>query len=240
LALWLAGKRQVAVRRALVVTVLALWVVIHSINLGAVMAAMGRAAPLGLGVVGLVAAVQFALLVWRWQFVIRVLCGKTVGFGAFALLLGHSFLIGQPLPSSVGGDVARIALLSRSTGAAAAARSGRPRLMAVALGIVTNLIGVVLIYVIGQSIGAGLPAWDCLVLVPPALFASALQISLGGWGVREGALLGAFSLIQLDTAAVAATPLIFGLTTPLEGVVTAAITPLARSGDFLGGVRRAK
>jgi hypothetical protein len=204
--------------------------------------------------VGLVVAVQFALLVWCWQFVIRVLCGKTVGFGAFALLLGHSFLIGQALPSSVGGHVARIALLSRSTGAAAAARSVicdrllglaglavivlpaipvigalvggstrflpltigalgtaaavalilgysllfrnqwfarhlaavagdllatlrsvRPRLMAVALGIGTNLIGVVLIYVIGRSIGAGLPAWDCVVLVPPALLASALQ-----------------------------------------------------------------
>jgi hypothetical protein len=58
--------------------------------------------------------------------------------------------------------------------------------------------------------------------------------------VREGALLGAFSLIHADTAAVAATSLIFGLTTPLLGVVTAAIALLARSRDFLGGVRRAK
>jgi hypothetical protein len=61
--------------------------------------------------------------VWRWQLVIRILGSKAVGFGPLALLLGHSLLIGQVLPSSVGGDVARTVLLSRSTGAAAAARS---------------------------------------------------------------------------------------------------------------------
>src|SRR5207248_2810014 len=66
---------------------------------------------------------QFAVLVWRWQLVIHILGGTAVGFGPLALLLGHSFLIGQVLPSSVGGDVARTVLLSRSTGAAAAARS---------------------------------------------------------------------------------------------------------------------
>jgi uncharacterized protein (TIRG00374 family) len=61
--------------------------------------------------------------VWRWQLVIHILGGKAVGFGALALLLGQSLLIGQVLPSSVGGDVARTVLLSRSTGVAVAARS---------------------------------------------------------------------------------------------------------------------
>src|SRR5437016_613251 len=106
-----------------VVTVLAFWVVLRSIDLGAVVDLIGRAAPLALGVAVLVVIAQFAVLVWRWQLVIHILGGKAVGFGPLALLLGHSFLIGQVLPSSVGGDVARTVLLSRSTGAAAAARS---------------------------------------------------------------------------------------------------------------------
>src|SRR5260370_6739043 len=110
------------------VTALALWVVLRSIDLGVVVELMGRAARLALGVAGLVVIAQFAVLVWRWQLVIHILGGpirrgKAVGFGPLALLLGHSFLIGQVLPSSVGGDVARTVLLSRSTGAAAAARS---------------------------------------------------------------------------------------------------------------------
>src|SRR5438270_2958312 len=106
-----------------VVTALAFWVGLHSIDLGAVVDLIGRAAPLALGAAGLVVIAQFAVLVWRWQLVIQILGGKAVEFGPLALLLGHSFLIGQLLPSSVGGDVARTVLLSRSIGRAAAARS---------------------------------------------------------------------------------------------------------------------
>jgi uncharacterized protein (TIRG00374 family) len=256
---------------------------------------------------------QFAVLVWRWQLVIHILGGKAVGFGPLALLLGHSFLIGQVLPSSVGGDVARTVLLSRLTGAVAAARSvicdrllgfaalallavpviaemigtitpflklaicalgamtavalvlaysltyglpwlgrhvatvaddlritlrsGKIGLLAMALGIGSSLLGVLLIYIIGSAIGADLRALDCLVLVPPALLVSALPISLGGWGVREGALVAAFSLVHADPAAVAATSVMFGLTTPLVGAIAAAIALLPGMGDIAMGYR---
>jgi len=293
------------------VTMLAFWVVLHSIDVAAVVDLIGRAAPLALGVAGLVVIAQFAVLVWRWQLVIHVLVGKTVGFGPLALLLGRSFLIGQALPSSLGGDMARTVLLSRSTGAAAAARSvicdrllgfaalallvvpgipviaemitgvtpfltltictlgtmtagalvlaysltygfpwlgrhlamvagdlritlrsGKIGLLAMALGIGSSLSGVLLIYIIGSAIGADLRVLDCLVLVPPALLVSALPISLGGWGVREGALVGAFSLVHADPAAVAATSLMFGLTTPLVGAIAAAIALLPGCADI--------
>jgi hypothetical protein len=94
------GKLTFAARWAL--TVLAFWVVLHSIDLGAVVDLICRAAPLSLGMAGLVVVAQLAVLVWRWQLVIHILGGKAVGFGPLALLLGHSFLIGQVLPSSVG------------------------------------------------------------------------------------------------------------------------------------------
>ncbi len=310
----LCGKLVFAARW--VVTVLAFWVVLHSIDLRAVVDLIGRAAPLALGVAGLVVMAQFAVLVWRWQLVIHILGGKSVGFGPLALLLGHSFLIGQVLPSSVGGDVARTVLLSRSTGAVAAARSvicdrllgfaalallvvltvpviaeligsvtpfltlticalgtmtvvalilaysptyglpwlgrhlatvagdlritlrsGKSGLLAMALGIASSLLGVLLIYVIGSAIGADLRALDCLVLVPPALLVSALPISLGGWGVREGAMVAAFSLVHADPAAVAATSVMFGLTTPLVGGIAAAIALLPGRGDVAKGSR---
>jgi uncharacterized membrane protein YbhN (UPF0104 family) len=305
------GKLIFAARWA--VTALAFWVVLHSIDLGAVVDLIGRAAPLALGVAGLVVAAQFAILVWRWQLVIRVLGGKAVGFGPLSVFLGHSFLVGQVLPSSVGGDVARTVMLARLTGAEAAARSvvcdrllgfvglallvvptlpiiaakmggltpflaltiaalgtmaavalvlaspsiiqrvpwlgrllatvagdlrlalcsGKVSLVAVALGVVSNLFGVLLIYIFGLAIGADLRALDCAVLVPSALLASALPISLGGWGVREGAMLAAFSLVQADPAGVASTSVMFGLTTPLAGAVVAAASLLAGRRDIL-------
>jgi hypothetical protein len=297
-------------------TVLAFWVVLRSIDLGASLSLIGRAAPLALGVAGLVVIAQFALLVWRWQLLIHILGGKVVGFGPLALLLGHSFFIGQMLPSSVGGDVARTVLLSRWTGAVAATRSvicdrllgfaalallvvpavpvitemigsvapfltlticalgtmtgvalvlaysptyGFPwlgrhvatvagdlqitwrsvkiGLLAMALSIGSSLLGVLLIYAIGSAIGADLGALDSLVLVPSALLVSALPISLGGWGVREGAFVAAFSLVHADPAAVAATSVMFGLTTPLVGGVAAAIALLPGWGGIAEGSR---
>jgi uncharacterized membrane protein YbhN (UPF0104 family) len=296
--LW-RGRPTIAARW--LVTVLLVWLILRSIDIGAVPGLIGHAAFPGLGLAGLVVAMQFVLLVWRWQLVICMLGGKTVGPGALSVFLGHSLLIGQVLPSSVGGDVARTVMLARLTGAMAAARSvvcdrllgfagltvlavptlpiiaermggltpfltltiaalgmvaavglvlasptiinavpwvgrrlatvagdlrlalssGKISLVTVAIGIGSNLLGVLLIYILGSAIGAGLRALDCLVLVPPALLASALPISLGGWGVREGALLAAFSLVQADPAGVAATSVMFGLTTPLAGAVAA-------------------
>jgi uncharacterized membrane protein YbhN (UPF0104 family) len=88
---------------------------------------------------------------------------------------------------------------------------------AIGIAIASNLFGVLLIYILGLAIGAGLRAFDCLILVPPVLLVSALPISLGGWGVREGVLVGAFSMVQADPASVAAISVLFGLTTPLVG-----------------------
>ncbi|MBV8590102.1 MAG: flippase-like domain-containing protein [Acetobacteraceae bacterium] len=95
---------------------------------------------------------------------------------------------------------------------------------AVGLALASNLLGVLLIFLLGSAIGAGLQALDCLILVPPALLISALPISLGGWGVREGAMVAAFSLVQADPAGVAAVSVMFGLTTPMVGGIVAAVS----------------
>jgi hypothetical protein len=98
---------------------------------------------------------------------------------------------------------------------------------------------VLLIYIIGLATGADLLALDCLVLVPPALLVSALPISLGGWGLREGAMVAAFSLVHADPAAVAATSVIFGLTTPLVGGVAAVMALIPAWGQIANGSRDA-
>jgi hypothetical protein len=289
------------------VTMLLVWLILSSIDIFAVFDVIGRAAPLGLGLAGLAVAAQFVLLVWRWQYVIRILGGEAVGFGPLSIFLGHSFLVGQLLPSSLGGDMARTVMLARLTGAALAARSvfcdrllgfaglallvvptlpiisgkmggltpflaltiaalvamatvalglaspsiiraapwlgrqfatvagdlrlilcsGKVSLVAVAVGAGSNLVSVLVIYILGSAIGADLRGLDCLILVPSALLASGLPISLGGWGVREGALLALFGLVQADPAGVAATSVMFGLTTPLTGVAVAAASLFA-------------
>jgi glycosyltransferase 2 family protein len=295
------------------VTVLALWLVLRTIDLATVLDLIGRAAPPALGLAGLVVAAQFVARVWRWQLVIRMLKAGVVNIRSLSVFLAHSFVVGQLLPSSIGGDVARTLMLTPLTGAAAAVRSvvcdrllgfagfailivpalpiiagkmggltpfvtltivmlgimgavalilispslvravpwlghplaimaddlrltlgsGRVSLVAVALSVGANLLCVLLIYIFGVAIGVYLRAFDCLLLVPPALFVSTLPISLGGWGVREGALLAAFSLVQANPAGVAATSVMFGMITLLEGVVVSGASLLAGWRDIL-------
>src|SRR5215469_2964456 len=79
------------------VTLLAFWVLFHSIDFITVVGAIVRARPLGLSLAGFVVAVQFLILVWRWQIVIRIIGGQPIGIGSLAFLLGQSLLIGQAL-----------------------------------------------------------------------------------------------------------------------------------------------
>jgi uncharacterized membrane protein YbhN (UPF0104 family) len=308
-----ASRARLIVAARWLLTVTALWLVMRSINLGTVIDLIDHAVLPGFCVAGVVAAVQFVILAWRWQLVLRLLGCEAVGFGTLSVFLGYSLLVGQILPSFVGGDVARIAMLARWTGAAVAARSvvcdrvlgfiglgllcvptlllaagkaagstlftmvtiailgtmavvivvlaspssgygvpwvgrqlatfagdlritlrsGKVSLVAVALGLAANLANVVLIYVLGLAIGAGLRALDCLVLVPPVLLVSALPVSLAGWGVREGGLVAAFSLVHADPASVLATSVMSGLITPLMGAVVLAGSMLTGCRDLL-------
>ena len=59
--------------------------------------------------------------------------------------------------------------------------------------------------------------------MPPALVLTVIPISVAGWGVREGALVGLFSLIGADKAAVLMMSLLYGLTliiVSMPGLVT--------------------
>jgi uncharacterized membrane protein YbhN (UPF0104 family) len=302
----LSRARLVAAAQWLV-TAVALWLVVRSIDIGTVLDLIGRAALPGLGLAGIVVAAQFVVLAWRWQLALRIMGGGAVGLGLLSVFLGRGFVIGQVLPSSVGLDVARTVMLARVTGAATATRSvvcdrvlgfsalallvaatlpmiaakmdgptpflmltvaalgvlaalavalapplnirtvpwagkylrviagdlrlalcsKKVSLVAVTVSVGSNLLGVLLIFILGSAIGADLRALDCLVLVPAALLVSSLPISLGGWGVREGALVAAFSLVHADAAGVAATSVMFGLTAPLAGAAVAAASLFA-------------
>ena len=53
-------------------------------------------------------------------------------------------------------------------------------------------------------------------------------LSLGGWGVREGALAAGFTLVGASTEAGVATSILFGLSGPLAGIIVELMAPLER------------
>jgi len=290
------------------VTLGVLWLIFVHIDWAVVLGLLLRADPMRLALAGLVLSAQFVIMVWRWQLAIELLGGGRAAGGPLAIALGRSMLIGQPLPSTLGGDAVRILILSRNTGVALAARSvicdritalamlvalvvvtlpffawqieagpaflalaavslgsaaafllllawprsvralpwlgrhaasvavdarrafigGTPGYLMLLLGLATHIFGVLLIYELARALATPISLLDCLLIVPPTLLISSVPISLGGWGVREGALAAGFVLVGATSEAGVATSVLFGLTGPLIGLVTELATPLVR------------
>lgn len=248
---------------------------------------------------------QFAASVRRWQIVIHMLSGAAVSLALLAISLGRSLLIGQYLPSTVGSDIVRAAMVVNRTGVAIAVRSvicdrliGLIMLVAMilltlplfaavvnrgaaflALAVVAfsssaafilfvtsrgllarlPLIGnhaariaadlriilrperatgsvlllslaaqvcnVLLIFGLARALGTAISPLQCLLIVPPALLIASFPVSLGGWGVREGALAAGFALVGASSAAGVAASILYGLTSPLIGIVAELAMP---------------
>jgi hypothetical protein len=66
-------------------------------------------------------------------------------------------------------------------------------------------------FVIGTTVGMNFPLQVYLVLVPPVILLTILPISLAGWGVREGAMVGFFLLIGADETMVLTFSILYGL-----------------------------
>jgi glycosyltransferase 2 family protein len=106
--------------------------------------------------------------------------------------------------------------------------SGRPGHVALLMALATHISGIVLIHELARAVATPISLLDCLLIVPPTLLISSVPISLGGWGVREGALAAGFVLVGATSEAGVATSVLFGLTGPLIGLVTELATPLVR------------
>ena len=80
-------------------------------------------------------------------------------------------------------------------------RDGSLLAWAAALSLVFHVSQVVVQYLIGRATGVPLPFWYCLVFHPLVVLATALPVSLGGFGVREGGyvlLLGRIGIAPAD------------------------------------------
>jgi uncharacterized membrane protein YbhN (UPF0104 family) len=71
----------------------------------------------------------------------------------------------------------------------------------------------IVMWMIGLGLNLGMSLADCMVLTPLIVLAAMLPISLGGWGVREGAAILLFGLVGLTRSDALALSVVFGLCT---------------------------
>ena len=104
--------------------------------------------------------------------------------------------------------------LARVTGVARASRAvflSRLAPAAIMLAASTHLALGGVVWLLARSLGMDLPLVAVLVLMPLVLLVAMVPVSIAGWGVREGVMIIAFSLLGVPTAPAFALSVLFGL-----------------------------
>ena len=98
----------------------------------------------------------------------------------------------------------------------------RQRLLLLAASLLVPFLAMLAFYAAGQALGLHYGLMTYFAIVPPALVLTVVPISIAGWGVREGVLVGLFSLIGADRTVVLTMSLVYGILlilTSLPGLV---------------------
>jgi uncharacterized protein (TIRG00374 family) len=79
------------------------------------------------------------------------------------------------------------------------------------LSVLIHLLAMSAFFVLGINVGLEYPLSVYLVLVPPVILLTILPISLAGWGIREGAMIGFFLFVGADKTRVLSFSILYGL-----------------------------
>lgn len=113
------------------------------------------------------------------------------------------------------------------------AAEGRGTLIATA--VIIHLITVAACYVLAIGFSAPLSALDAFVLVPLVILSSAVPISIGGWGVREGAMVAALGLAGIASDKALAISVLLGLGGLIVGLLGGLVWQVAPERANLSG-----
>lgn len=88
-----------------------------------------------------------------------------------------------------------------------------PRYIVIQLGlsVIIHLCSMLVLMTLGHALGLAFNLWTYLVIIPPVILLTLLPLSFAGWGIREGAMVGLFSLIGASNETTLAMSLLYGL-----------------------------
>lgn len=81
----------------------------------------------------------------------------------------------------------------------------------IAISVVVHLFSVLTLYSLSLSLSLELSFQTMLIAVPPVFLLTIVPISLAGWGIREGAMIGVFMLVGADQTKVLTMSILYGL-----------------------------
>ncbi len=86
----------------------------------------------------------------------------------------------------------------------------RSSLVTLILSVGVHFFVALSIFILAHALGIVVGFVNCVVLIPLVMLVTLLPISIAGWGIREGAMVVALSLIQVSRSDAIAVSLLFG------------------------------
>lgn len=81
----------------------------------------------------------------------------------------------------------------------------------ISISVAVHLLSVLTMYGISLSIDTHLSFQMLLIAVPPVFLLTIIPISLAGWGIREGAMVGLFTLVGANPTKILAMSILYGI-----------------------------
>ncbi len=81
----------------------------------------------------------------------------------------------------------------------------------IAISVGVHFLSVLVLYALAWSIDFHMSFQTFLIAVPPVFLLTIIPISLAGWGIREGAMVGIFMLVGADETKVLAMSILYGI-----------------------------
>ncbi len=92
---------------------------------------------------------------------------------------------------------------------------GRFRTRVLLFAVLVHMVRTFIVYLLALGMSMPVTFSQCLIIVPLALLVTAIPVSLGGWGLREGAFIVAFATVGLAPEQSFVLSVLFGLITLL-------------------------
>lgn len=89
----------------------------------------------------------------------------------------------------------------------------------VILSMVSHIFTFIGVYFIAYSLGATISIATLMVLMPPVILLTIIPVSLAGWGIREGAMVGFLGFAGISSSMAVSISILFGFSYIVQGIV---------------------
>ncbi len=122
-----------------------------------------------------------------------------------------TFLVMHRLPEPLAAQLRVTKLIQYSRNFVELLRAGRTAVSLALLGLLSWTVAIAAVVTLGLGLGISVPSGYYVILVPMVILLMIVPISIGGWGIREGAFVYLFGQVGVSSAESFVLSVFFGL-----------------------------